>query len=117
MPASRSARAITFAPRSWPSSPGFAMTTLSLRIRIVKGRRSDDGHFLVLAPDVAERVAHLADGGVGADGVDDARHQVLGGLRGRAQTVERALHRLVVARPAQLLELCELCIGRRFVDV
>src|SRR5690606_30292520 len=27
MPASRSARAITLAPRSWPSSPGFAMMT------------------------------------------------------------------------------------------
>ena len=27
MPASRSARAITFTPRSWPSSPGFAITT------------------------------------------------------------------------------------------
>ena len=27
MPASRSARAMTLAPRSWPSSPGFAMTT------------------------------------------------------------------------------------------
>src|SRR5207249_1541348 len=28
MPASRSARAITLAPRSWPSSPGLAITTL-----------------------------------------------------------------------------------------
>src|SRR5215475_5726486 len=27
MPASRSARAMIFAPRSWPSRPGFAMTT------------------------------------------------------------------------------------------
>src|SRR5256885_10779192 len=27
MPASRSARAITFAPRSWPSRPGFATNT------------------------------------------------------------------------------------------
>src|ERR1700712_2969712 len=27
MPASRSARAMTLAPRSWPSRPGFAMTT------------------------------------------------------------------------------------------
>jgi len=27
IPASRSARATTFAPRSWPSSPGFAMMT------------------------------------------------------------------------------------------
>ena len=33
MPASRSARAITFAPRSCPSRPGFAMTTRILRIR------------------------------------------------------------------------------------
>src|SRR5215469_4122601 len=29
-PASRSARATTFAPRSWPSRPGFAMTTRML---------------------------------------------------------------------------------------
>src|SRR6266700_3939075 len=28
MPASRSARAIIFAPRSWPSSPGLAINTL-----------------------------------------------------------------------------------------
>src|SRR5947207_3435855 len=28
MPASRNARAMIFAPRSWPSSPGFATTTL-----------------------------------------------------------------------------------------
>src|SRR5436309_15283527 len=28
MPASRSARAMIFAPRSWPSSPGLATTTL-----------------------------------------------------------------------------------------
>src|SRR4051794_27309896 len=31
MPASRSARAMIFAPRSWPSRPGFATTTLSVR--------------------------------------------------------------------------------------
>src|SRR5947209_11749280 len=31
MPASRSARAMIFAPRSWPSSPGFATTTRILR--------------------------------------------------------------------------------------
>src|SRR4051812_12230425 len=31
MPASRSARAITFAPRSWPSRPGLAITTRSGR--------------------------------------------------------------------------------------
>src|SRR5581483_9721510 len=31
MPASRSARAMIFAPRSWPSRPAFAITTLILR--------------------------------------------------------------------------------------
>src|SRR5438477_3316708 len=31
MPASRKARAMIFAPRSWPSRPGFAMTTLIFR--------------------------------------------------------------------------------------
>src|SRR4051812_4239447 len=32
MPASRSARAMIFAPRSWPSRPGFATTTRILRL-------------------------------------------------------------------------------------
>src|SRR6188472_3469290 len=31
MPASRNARAMILAPRSWPSSPGFAMTTRIFR--------------------------------------------------------------------------------------
>src|SRR5919197_67061 len=31
IPASRSARAMIFAPRSWPSSPGFAITTRIFR--------------------------------------------------------------------------------------
>src|SRR3990172_5895797 len=31
MPASRNARAMIFAPRSWPSSPGLAISTLGLR--------------------------------------------------------------------------------------
>src|SRR3954468_5115601 len=36
MPASRSARAMIFAPRSWPSSPGFAITTLIFLATIVE---------------------------------------------------------------------------------
>src|SRR6267142_1683916 len=129
MPASRSARAITLAPRSWPSRPGFAMTTLSLRIVILASLKcevrsaADSGrlqtsdftlhtshlhvlyhrHFFVLAPDVPERVAHLADGRVDADGVDDGRHQVLGRGRGGAEGVERPLHGVVIARLAEPL--------------
>src|SRR4051794_38544009 len=34
MPASRNARAMIFAPRSCPSSPGFAMTTLIFRATV-----------------------------------------------------------------------------------
>src|SRR3954467_14432010 len=43
MPASRRARAMIFAPRSWPSRPGFAITTLILRAtgRQVYGREAD----------------------------------------------------------------------------
>src|SRR5476651_1645404 len=35
MPASRRARAITLAPRSWPSSPGFATSTRILRSLVI----------------------------------------------------------------------------------
>src|SRR5439155_12099076 len=35
MPASRSARAMIFAPRSWPSSPGLATTTRILRVCVL----------------------------------------------------------------------------------
>src|SRR3954463_6239193 len=34
IPASRNARAMIFAPRSWPSRPGFAMTTLIFRATV-----------------------------------------------------------------------------------
>src|SRR5215210_3444797 len=34
MPASRNARAMILAPRSWPSSPGFAITTLIFRATV-----------------------------------------------------------------------------------
>src|SRR5919202_2295863 len=36
IPASRSARAMIFAPRSWPSSPAFAMTTRIFRATVGK---------------------------------------------------------------------------------
>src|SRR5579862_4705421 len=96
IPASRSARAMTFAPRSWPSSPGFAITTLSFLIdrqsavRNPQSAMSYDGYFLVLAPDVPERVAHFADRRVGAHGLEDRRHDVVGAARGGAQPIERA---------------------------
>src|SRR5262249_12739541 len=127
--------AITLAPRSCPSSPGLAITTLSFRIRVADGTGdwiwltsgmlvvprspspSDDRNFLVLAPHLAERVACLADCGVRADSVEDWRHQVLCRLRRLTQTIERAPDGVVVARPAQRLELHQLLVRGRLVDV
>src|SRR3954467_6914158 len=115
MPASRRARAMTLAPRSWPSRPGFAMTTLSFLI----GARQplNNRHFLVLAPHFAERVAHFADRRVGPHRIEDPRHQVLGGPGGDAQAVERAGDRLLTPTLPQRLELGQLRIRRRLVDV
>src|SRR5262249_21243137 len=93
MPASRSARAMTLAPRSCPSRPGLAITTRSLRTSLrvqfrsphsllltlqsaIRNPQSNDWHLFVFAPDLAQRIAHLADGRVRADGVEDRRHQV-----------------------------------------
>src|SRR5688572_30178748 len=67
MPASRSARAMIFAPRSCPSRPGLATTTRILRVlglaaMAAQSRSADDleGH-----PHV--RLVHAADDPVGAD--------------------------------------------------
>src|SRR5712691_11072002 len=111
IPASRRARATTFAPRSCPSNPGFAINTRSLRsgngsTAFQRGGRGEkrrgrrerrelprsmfppfvpprplrsfsafsalkDRRLDVLAPDLAQRVAHLAESGVGAGGLED----------------------------------------------
>src|SRR5215211_6447281 len=52
MPASRSARAMIFAPRSCPSSPGFATTTRIFRLDMARGdypRRADVGRRIIPA--------------------------------------------------------------------
>src|ERR1043166_8223241 len=120
MPASRRARAITLAPRSWPSRPGLAMTTRSFlksAIYPLKSATSYHRNLFVLAPDLAQRVAHLADRRIGADRIEDGRHDVLARARDRAQPIERALDAVRVARPLQPLELRELFLGGALVDV
>src|SRR5215212_7105446 len=97
MPASRRARAMTLAPRSWPSRPGFAITT---RIFCISNERN----FLVLSPHVAKRIAHFADGGVGADAVQQRIHRIARAARGLLQQVQAAPDLVVVARPAQRFE-------------
>src|SRR3954470_7780058 len=116
MPASRSARAMTLAPRSWPSRPGFAMTTLIFCMSDLVPP-SDQGNFLVLAPHLAQRVAHLADGRVSADAVHQRIHGVPAAARRLAERRQRSLHAIVVTRLAQLIEPRHLPIGGALVDI
>src|SRR5262245_7195940 len=141
MPASRSARAMTFAPRSWPSSPGLAMTTLSRRtialssldlgpqsLALIPGPRPcpcprvlapcplNNRNFLVFAPGLAQRVAHFSQRRIGAYGLENRRHQILRGSGRLPQAVQRLADAGSVARPAQAVQLGQLRFGGRFVD-
>src|SRR5579862_2586413 len=99
MPASRSARAITLAPRSWPSSPGLATST---RIGgfILYVRR-----FLVRPEHFAQGIADLTQRGVCAYRIQDERHSVLGSLGGSAQRVEGLAHPAIIAPRVQCRQL------------
>src|SRR5882757_9340815 len=93
MPASRSARAITFAPRSWPSSPGLAINTrIFFVMRGAASRWSRDCDFFVGAEGVAHGFADFAEGGVGFDGVIDEGHEVVLALGCGSQSVESPQH-------------------------
>src|SRR5882672_3431117 len=85
MPASRSARATTFAPRSWPSSPGFAIST---RIFFAIGITSVEERLLPYAEGLAHHVADLSEGGLGPYRLEDERHRVVIALAGLAKAIE-----------------------------
>src|ERR1017187_5815315 len=95
IPASRNARAMTFAPRSWPSRPGLAITTRILFIRpqhawSLRTSKSNRGHFFILAPHFTQRVAHLADRRVRPDALQERVHRIRDAARGVAQVVQAA---------------------------
>src|SRR6516225_4769956 len=77
-PASRSARATTFAPRSWPSRPGLAMTTRMLLMNPSTGTRPGTaaGLTALLGRVAARRAAPVPAGRYGA------RHGAFGPGRG-----------------------------------
>src|SRR4051812_44103169 len=114
MPASRSARAITFAPRSWPSSPGLAMTTLSLRIKSTiyqVTKLLNDRNLLVLPPDAPKGVAHLADRRIGAHRIKYRRHRVLPRLRGVLDGIERPADGDGISGALQVVQFLELALA------
>src|SRR2546421_1299392 len=86
IPASRSARATTLAPRSCPSKPGFAIST-----RIFFGIRfaSVEERLLPDAEDLAHHVDDLPEGRLRADRVEDEGHRVLVSLARLPQAIER----------------------------
>src|SRR4051794_28006849 len=101
MPASRSARATTFAPRSWPSRPGFAITTL-IGVSCIRLLSSENARRRVLAPYLTQHVADLPHARPRANSLLDERHEVRVERRGvaldlpqgvgHAPPVARALH-------------------------
>src|ERR1700687_833665 len=95
MPASRSAAAMTRAPRSWPSRPGLATRT---RIILEPRRR------LIDAEPLFEDRRDLADGGIGGHRFADIGLQVVGARRRASQRAERLAGGSAVAARAHLLE-------------
>src|SRR4029077_16490491 len=82
IPASRSARAMIFAPRSCPSRPGFATTTLIFPV-VMRGSICpfcapplEPRGLTPDPPELPEGVPHLPHRHVGAGGVDDRAHEV-----------------------------------------
>src|SRR5262245_14012177 len=114
MPASRSARATTLAPRSCPSRPGLATTTLIGCVCVMDGLRSwlEDVRRPVLAPDTAKHGAHHAGAGATAPGLLDQRHHV--GLERRRlalDRLERGGHAPLLARALDLAQARELPVA------
>src|ERR1700692_3365153 len=108
MPASRSARAMILAPRSWPSRPGLAMRTrifrcgmagreyskCAWRSSVTRGEEVllGDGDLFVGPEDGAQGIADLAEGGIGFDRVVEVRHQVFRAFGGPHENIEPAAH-------------------------
>src|SRR3989442_8675432 len=110
MPASRRARATTFAPRSCPSKPGFAIRT---RIFLGIGTTSVQERLLPGAEDLAHHIADFAEGRLRTYGVEDEGHRVLVRLAWFEKPLERPLVLLRVPRSAQLPKAFDLSFERR----
>src|SRR4030066_52904 len=80
MPASRSARETTLAPRSWPSRPGLAIRTLIFLTGMASSfarPRSKRHRLLVFPVDVFQSVHDLSQGCVSLDAFQEIGHEIL----------------------------------------
>src|SRR6267378_6412419 len=110
MPASRSARATTFAPRSWPSSPGFAIRT---RIFFAIGITSVEERLLPDAEGLPHHVDDLAEGRLCPDRVEDQGHRIRLPFATLAQLIERPGMLLRVPSPSDAPETFHLGLQGR----
>src|SRR5204863_6322872 len=113
MPASRRARAMIFAPRSWPSRPGFAMTT---RIFAATALTLEDRRLAPDTPHVSQRVAHLAHRQVRARSGQDRLHQVRVSCRAALELGERLLGSGGVAARPHRTNALDLLLLERGID-
>src|SRR5438128_145520 len=91
-PASRSARAMIFAPRSWPSRPGLATRMRSVR-SLIGSRPSHPSRIAVDAEGLPEDVGDLSHRHALLHRCEDRRHHVLSTLA-RLTNPQRRLPRL-----------------------
>src|SRR5215470_3641800 len=118
IPASRRARAMTLAPRSWPSSPGLAMSTRIFFIgSATNSAFSSNCDLFVGAKSVAHGVADFAEGGVGFDGVVDEGHQIIFAFSRGAKSGEAACDFVARALSAELLQSLGLAMRDGFVNL
>src|ERR1700730_2026913 len=112
IPASRSARAITLAPRSCPSSPGLATNT-----RIGLFIQSDRARFPIGAEHIPQSVTDFTERRVSADSVQNVRHRVLRTLGRAPQGIERSGYSPLIPSRPQHRQLAYLALMRRLIDL
>src|SRR5215472_6925299 len=117
MPASRRARAITFAPRSWPSRPGLAIKTRIFFSGMGLALALGDRGFLIGAEHGAHGFANLPQRRIGLHRVVDKGHQVVIAFGGFAECVEAARDLARGTFRAQLAEALGLAVRHGLVDL
>ena len=84
---------------------------------MTSGYWSNDRCFLILAPDLTQRIAHLAEAGVGSNGIENGRHQVAATNGDGLHAVEGDSHGTRVSTTAHLLELARLRVSSPLGDI
>src|SRR6266700_8059077 len=126
MPASRSARATTLMPRSWPSRPTLARTTRSGGAEVVMDAgfpglggppfKSPFRRAVVFAEDIGQGVHDLAHGASRGHGRQQRRQQILARGGDPANFIEATANRFRVARALDAPQRSDLLLLHGLAD-